>query len=83
MPIDLTREGFDIPQAFFTDDDCRPRSREPVPLYMRSRSSNFWGSDPYRMVANIQSIGNLDTASSDYLLAYWMGRYHGFVTADQ
>ena len=83
LPIDLTREGFDIPQAFFTDDDCRPRSREPVPLYMRSRSSNFWGSDPYRMVANIQSIGNLDTASSDYLLAYWMGRYHGFVTADQ
>ena len=79
-PIDLTREGFDFSYAWIRGDHCAPKSTRPVPLYLRSRSSNFWGSDPYRLVANLQGDGNVDSSGQDYLLAYWLGRYYQFVS---
>jgi hypothetical protein len=79
-PVDLTRPGFDFPQAFCNDDRGFPRSRESVPLYLRARSSSMWAADPFRLVSRLGRRGDLETAGSDYLIAYWMGRRHGWVT---
>jgi hypothetical protein len=82
-PVDLTRPGFDYPRAFFNSRKCEPRSTRAVPLYLRPRGSSLWASDPYRLVGNLHSHGEAENAGMDYLLAYWMGRYHGFITAEE
>jgi hypothetical protein len=81
-PVDLTRPGFDFPRAFLNSRACEPRTTSGVPLYLRARTSSFWASDPYRLVARLGRRGEVENAGMDYLLAYWMGRHHGFVTPD-
>jgi hypothetical protein len=78
-PIDLTREGYGFPRAFLNTRKCEPRTTSGVPLYLRARSSSFWASDPFRLTGNLARSGDRDNAGGDYLLAYWMGRYHGFI----
>jgi hypothetical protein len=82
-PVDLTRPGFDFPRAFLNTRKCLPRTTEGVPLYLRPRSSSFWASDPFRLVGNLKQHGDRESAGADYLVAYWMGRYHGFVGAEE
>lgn len=82
-PVDLTRSGFDFPRAFLSGNDCDPRSTRSVPLYLRPRGSSFWVSNPYRLAGNLESHGDTETAGMDYLLAYWLGRYHGFVGPEE
>lgn len=82
-PIDLTRKGFNFPRAFFRGKRNHPRSSIAIPLYLRVRSSCFWASDPYRMVGRLAAKGETECSGQDYLLAYWMGRYHGFVEEDE
>lgn len=82
-PIDLTRDGFNFPRAFFSGKNGTPRSAIAIPLYLRVRSSCFWASDPYRMVGRLGAKGDSEASGQDYLLAYWMGRYHGFVDAEE
>jgi hypothetical protein len=81
-PVDLTRPGFDFPRALFSRPG-RVHSRRPVPLHLRKRSSSMWGSDPYRLVGRLGSRGDLEFAGIDYLVAYWIGRYHRIVGADE
>ena len=81
-PVDLTRPGFDFPRTFFNGYDCLPRSTEAIPPYLRPRSSSLWVSDPYRLV-RLRRTGNLEYAGIDYLQAYWMGRYQGFVGEEE
>jgi hypothetical protein len=82
-PVDLTRPGFDFPRAFLNSRACAPRTTRGVPLYLRARTSSFWASDPYRLVARLGRRGEVENAGMDYLLAYWMGRYHGFVSPEE
>jgi hypothetical protein len=82
-PVDLTREGFLFERSFLNTRKGDPRAVEGVPLYLRSRSSSFWASDPFRLVGNLARTGDHETAGGDYLLAYWMGRYHCFIGADE
>ncbi len=78
-PVDLTRAPYDFPHAFLNTRKCEPRTTKGVPLYLRARSSSFWASDPFRLRGNLTRTGNRETAGGDYLVAYWMGRHHGFV----
>ena len=78
-PVDLTRPGFEFERAFFNSRKCVPRSTKSVPLYLRVRSSSFWASDPFRLVGRLGRKGEVVTAGIDYLVAYWMGRYHGLI----
>jgi hypothetical protein len=82
-PVDLTRPGFDYPRAFFNSRKCEPRTTRAVPLYLRPRGSSFWASDPYRLVGSLLRHGEVENAGMDYLLAYWMGRHHGFVAPEE
>ena len=81
-PVDLTRQGFDFPRTFLNSRKCAPRTTEGVPLHLRPKSSSFWANDPFRLVGNLTSHGNVETAGIDYLVAYWLGRYRGFVKED-
>jgi hypothetical protein len=78
-PVDLTREGFDLPRAFLNTRACMPRSIQSIPLYLRVRSSSMWAGDPFRLAGRLESQGTTETAGGDYLVAYWLGRYHGFI----
>jgi len=78
-PVDLTRAGFDFPRAFLKTGRGEPRSTRAVPLYLRPSGSNLWVSDPYRLVGGLRQRGNPEYAGVDYLLAYWMARYHDFI----
>lgn len=79
LPVDLTRAGFDFPRAFFETGKGEPRSTRAVPLYLRPSGSNLWVGDPYRLVGGLHYRGDPEYAGVDYLLAYWIARYHGFV----
>jgi hypothetical protein len=81
-PVDLTRPGFDYPRAFLNSRKCEPRSTRAVPLHLRPRGSSLWAGDPYRLVGDLLRHGEVENAGMDYLLAYWMGRYHGFLSPD-
>jgi hypothetical protein len=41
----------------------------------------MWVSDPYRLVNDLNDRGENEYAGIDYLQAYWLGRYYGFVGA--
>ncbi len=40
-------------------------------------------SDPYRLVGRLASRGETETSGGDYLLAYWMARYHEVIAAGE
>ena len=82
LPVDLTRPGFDYPRAFLNSRKCLPRTTSALPLYLRPRSSSMWASDPYRLAGSLTRRGERENAGMDYLLAYWMGRYHGFIAPE-
>lgn len=53
-------------------------------LYKRPRTSSFfWVSDPRRVAGELVDMGNAELAGIDYLIAYWLGRYHGFILPDE
>jgi hypothetical protein len=65
---------------------CRDRKDEPmtdvvIPMDERQVDHFIWTRNPYRME---QDAGNRTFLESpeDYLLAYWVGRYFGFLSED-
>jgi hypothetical protein len=81
-PVDLTRPGFGFPRALLGLGG-RPRSTRVVPLHLRPRSSSLWVEDPYLLVGNLGAAGDLEYAGVDYLIAYWLARFHGWVAPDE
>jgi hypothetical protein len=82
-PVDLTRPGFDFPRAFLNSRKCEPRTTSGIPLYLRVRTSSLWASDPFRLAGRLLRYGEVENAGMDYLVAYWLGRYHGFIAAEE
>jgi hypothetical protein len=61
-----------------------PKLTGAAPLYERPRrSSFFWVSDPRRLAGELVDMGDAEIAGIDYLIAYWLGRYHGFIEPDE
>lgn len=79
-PVDL-RGADDIPRACLPDREGRLRSRYPLPVNLRPVGSFAWKSSPYALYGNLGSHGEVQYAAVDYLLAYWLGRRHGGLTA--
>jgi hypothetical protein len=83
LPVDLTRPGFDIPRSWWQNSKGQPRARDPLPLSLRPMGSNLWVSDPRLLVGSLKDHGETEYAGVDYLLAYWLARERGFVSADE
>ena len=57
---------------------------QATPLYQRPRTSSFfWVSDPRGVAGELVDMGNVELSGVDYLIAYWLGRYHGFLSPDE
>lgn len=69
----------EIETAFFSNRGGVPRARFPLPINLRCRSSFDWKDCPYALYSGLGENGRVQYAAVDYLVAYWMGRYHGFL----
>jgi hypothetical protein len=60
-----------------------PKSSQPTPLYLRPyvAAGTIWVGDPRGVVGHLS--GHVEIAGIDYLIAYWLGRYHGFIGPDE
>ncbi|MDP7111775.1 MAG: hypothetical protein QGH45_07420 [Myxococcota bacterium] len=69
------------------EHDCDSRqgssmAAEPIPVSLRCPKTFLWWANPYRRNTCTEESWNI-RVPSDYLLAYWMARYYGFVGAHQ
>ncbi|MBK7977282.1 MAG: hypothetical protein IPK07_29810 [Deltaproteobacteria bacterium] len=60
--------------------DIGPRSKDPYPMSQRCVSGDYWQASPWTLECGGDDPA-FEYAGEDYLHAYWMGRYHGFLTA--
>lgn len=72
----------DIRKAWFSDRHGKPQAKRPLPVYQRPANAFEWKANPYRLDGHPGSRGEAEYAGVDYLLAYWLGRYHGFISGD-
>ena len=79
-PVDLTgRPGIEV--AFWRNRRGDPRSTSAIPVEDRPVSSFLWKSCPHALLGGRRPRRTVEYAGTDYLLAYWMGRRFGFLTA--
>jgi hypothetical protein len=65
-----------------TDDEHLDSKTElPVPVADRCVKNFLWWGDPYDRDGCSENLSDV-SQPGDYLLAYWMGRYFGFIPAD-
>lgn len=87
MEIPTDRRWWDMKNSIRTDvqiSTMRNRFRQPVltrVLPADEREFKKWNGDPYR--ADIAGDGRREDDGAAYLLPYWMGRFHGFITEAQ
>ena len=72
--LDL-RDHDGVEEAWFRNRLGYPRNRTALPLHCRSRSDFVWRACPFQLVGEKLPPG-LCASGVDFLLAYWMGRYH-------
>lgn len=91
FPLDMkwnsgTIEGYE--KSFSFDFDLEPVSSpaapgEPIPIDRRRKSWSAWVMNPYTTAGSRNDAHPMEYNGHDYLLAYWLGRRHGFIKADE
>lgn len=56
-----------------------PERGRPVPIDRRTKTWSAWVQDPYHSGGERTSDEPIEYNGHDYLLAYWTGRYYGFI----
>jgi len=69
----------DIPRAFFNGWRGRPQAAHPLPINYRSQTTWVWRDNPRQLTSQPGAKGTEEAAATDYLAAYWLGRYLGFI----
>ena len=60
----------------------RPNAAERIPIEERYFDNYIWRLDPYEIPEAHEGHENLLYSPEDYLLAYWLGRYYGYIPED-
>jgi len=60
----------------------RPNAAEIIPVEERSFDNYIWRLDPYEIPEAQKGVPGMVHSPDDYLLAYWMGRYYGYISED-
>ena len=60
---------------------AEPSPGEAVPLDRRRKSWSAWVMDPYHGAGTRTADEGIEYNGHDYLIAYWLGRYWGYVDA--
>ena len=82
--INLLREGLDIPRV---QSIWIPRHSgdiyvgTPAGLYVSRDRTNSWQDTT--LILQEDGAIRAEIGGNAYLTAYWMGRYHGFITDEQ
>jgi hypothetical protein len=67
----------DLCRSFWKDRHGHPQACLPLPIQERPVDSFEWKANPYRLDGG--GDGKIIYAGVDFLLPYWMGRYHSFI----
>lgn len=59
-----------------------PNAAAPIPLLQRNFDNYIWRFDPYEIPVAAPANPHLIHSGEDYLLAYWLGRYHGYISEE-
>ena len=59
-----------------------PNAGEVIPIEERYYDNYVWRLDPYEIPKAHAGTPGLVHSPEDWLLAYWMGRYYGFITPE-
>ena len=51
----------------------------PLPVYERPAAEYEWAASAYRLDGWPDADGAWEHSTADFLTAYWMGRYHGYI----
>jgi hypothetical protein len=75
-------------QQFGLKYDPSPKSPEPgkgqaIPIDRRVKHWSAWVMDPYHNAGKRNADISMEFNGHDYLLCYWMGRYYGFISAEE
>jgi hypothetical protein len=70
------------PEAVCTNRMGRPNAAAPLPLADRHYDNYLWRLDPYEIDSH-EAVPGLVHSPEDFLLAYWLGRYHGLLSAER
>jgi len=76
IPVDQSGRP-DLCRSFWRDRQGRLQSCRPLPIQDRPADSFEWKENPYRLKG--EGDGRTLFAGVDYLLPYWLGRYHQFL----
>ena len=60
----------------------RPNAADIIPMEERYFDNYVWRLDPYEITEPHEGGVNLVHSPDDYLLAYWLGRYFGYITEE-
>jgi hypothetical protein len=85
FPASQSTPTLDPTSLYEHDCDSRQGSSmaaEPIPVSLRCPKTFLWWANPYRRNTCTEESWNIHVPG-DYLLAYWMARYYGFVGAHQ
>ena len=75
------RVAVDNSGAYPGDPDCPGLASEPIDVGDRVASDFLWQHHPFALaIPNPEP--RLVYAGADYLVAYWLGRYHGYLADD-
>ncbi|MBI2671570.1 hypothetical protein HYX16_01415, partial [Candidatus Woesearchaeota archaeon] len=77
-PVDH-RWRTDIEKSFFCGRKNIPQAAKPFPINQRSISPFIWKSQSYVLFSSLGENGEIQYAPTDYLIAYWLGRYYNFI----
>lgn len=72
-----SRQIKEIERDFWKGRGEKLKAKYPVPLNLRGMSAFIWKSSPYIIYAPEEP--GIEYSGADYLLAYWLGRYHGYI----
>jgi len=79
-PAPYVELAADLTDRYDEDPDCPGRSVEATDVGDRLHEAYIWGRDPWELVQ--EGDPTMVYPAYDYLLAYWMGRHHGFLADD-
>ena len=60
----------------------RPNAAEVIPVEEREYDNYIWRLDSYEIPVGMAEVPGLVHSPEDYLLAYWIGRYHGYISGE-
>ena len=85
LPRDRRDLGATAPgiEAACTNRMGRGNAAQVIPLALRDYDNYLWRLDPYEIPQAREAVPDRVYSPEDFLLAYWLGRYAGFVSAGQ